>query len=142
MPKLIKYSFGKLNKAVCRTTGKEHEDWRDGHVGCVGIICIYESLKKHPGEKFIYFFHDYDPSWPDIRYLRTTYGEITETEEEIIIETRNSQYTFSIGDYDLTDEDKVALMLNVGFKYDELPYDIQINLYTGGIRVLGKKNQE
>lgn len=142
MPKLVKYSFGKLNKAICSTTGKEYDDWRSAHIGRVGIICIYESLKKRPGEKFIYFYHDDEPSGFNMKYLRTTYGEIEENEEDIQIKTLNSEYTFSIGEYNLTDEDKVALMLNVGFKYDELPYDIQINLYTGGIRVLGKKNQE
>lgn len=42
----------------------------------------------------------------------------------------------------MTEEDKVALMLNVGFSPEEIPYDIQINPYTGGLRVLGKKNQE
>lgn len=142
MPKLVSYYFGKLDKAVCLATGKEYDDWRGTQVGSVGIICIYESLQKRPGEKFIYFFHDDDPEGFDVKYLRTTYGDINETAKKIKIRTANSEYAFSLGNYDMTEEDKVALMLNVGFSPEEIPYDIQINPYTGGLRVLGKKNQE
>ena len=77
-----------------------------------------------------------------MKYLRTTYGDINETAKKIKIRTANSEYAFSLGNYDMTEEDKVALMLNVGFSPEEIPYDIQINPYTGGLRVLGKKNQE
>lgn len=141
MPKLVNYKFGKLMKAVSLQSGEDYEDWRGDHVGGVGIICIYESQKKRPGEKFIYFFHDDDPEGINVQYLRTTYGEIEENEKEVRIHTLNSEYTFSFGDYGMSDIDKLGLMLNVGFSYDMIPYDFIVDPYTGKIKILGIKDR-
>ena len=65
--------------------------WRIGYVGKPGCLCVFESERKRPGERFVRMCcYSQDD-------LTTTYGEIMIDGDRLILTTRNSRYVFKIG---------------------------------------------
>ena len=115
MPKLVKSCFGKLANIKDIQTGQSYpeSDWRMSHVDKPGIIVVYESLRQAPGKYFIILYHDEDIWDPDMKYIRTSCGDILEdTEDELYIRTFNSEYLFLLGDFGLDENRKATLVMN------------------------------
>ena len=114
MPKMIKSDFGKLISCIDRQTGKEHTDWRAEYIGKNGMIILYESERKHPGWRFVYFFPYMEGA--NQNYLNTATSEYmyVENEDSFTLTSKNSIWTFAFGEFDLTENEKLELLLNVG----------------------------
>lgn len=93
MAKIIKeYGLVKCIDVVPASDEAEVEwsTWRRDYVGRKnGLLNLYESQQKYPGEKFLVFFGNKAP-WE----LKTSYGELIEDGEQIIFLTRNTRYVF------------------------------------------------
>ena len=114
MARVIAHKFGKLVK-VADHKGVVYQDWRAEYIGKPGLIVLCESINKSPGKKFIYMFTASEPEELMQDYFHTSCGECEMDEESICITTNNSTYEFEIGDFGMTEEDKLLLMLNVRF---------------------------
>ena len=64
--------------------------WRMRYVGMKGILGMFESEHKHPGEKFMYI------ESRDGRCLKTSCGTYEYREDYLIFTTKHSVYTFQI----------------------------------------------
>ena len=66
---------------------------RKNYIGCIGQLKLYESEKKFPGEKFLYFwgfdFKEFS-KWD----LKTSYGDLTIDGDILTFLTKNSRYVF------------------------------------------------
>ena len=90
MAKLIKKGFGKLVSVEPNDTQKAYKAWRwrKKHEGFFGIINLYQSERKHPGE---YFIGVYDI---DLQYLKTSAGNLITDGNRMTLTTKNSKYVF------------------------------------------------
>lgn len=71
---------------------EKDEEWgrnRTLLVGQSGHLCAYTSERRYPGKQFLLFVTDY----PNM-YLQTSGGNLIEEEGCVILETKNSRYTF------------------------------------------------
>ena len=68
------------------------------YIGTEGKALFFESENKHPGKVCVYFEAFLDEKDVDVlyfdSYFRTSFGEMSETEEKIVLTTQNSIYTF------------------------------------------------
>ncbi len=90
--------------------GNPVNDWHDDYMNCAGMLCIYESEHKAPGKKFIYFYPN-EPENNNQRWFNSTSGTLTETDNELIVESGH-RYVFAKGDF-VSQEDFELLWLNV-----------------------------
>ncbi len=97
--------FGRFVECVDKTSGELYTDWRSTFYGSAGLVSIGTS-KKNPGQKFIYFyprvFGDEQP------YFHTPVGNFAETETEITLTLIDSIWKFELGDFDLSEFDKLS----------------------------------
>ena len=83
--------IAKLIEIIPITEAYENEwFWRMRYVGIEGVLGMFESEHKHPGERFLYI--------EDIngRYLKTSCGTYEYREDYLIFTTKHSVYTFQI----------------------------------------------
>ena len=83
--------IAKLIEIIPITEAYENEwSWRMRYVGIEGVLGMFESEHKHPGERFLYI--------EDIngRYLKTSCGTYEYCEDYLIFTTKHSIYTFQI----------------------------------------------
>ena len=66
-------------------------DWRLGYIGKPGCLSVWESERKHPGQRFARM----DCRSTDV--LKTGFGAITEDGGRLTIITKHSKYIFLIG---------------------------------------------
>ena len=90
--------------------GNPVHDWHDEYLDMVGMLSIYESENTSPGDRFVYFYPN-EPNMDTQRFFQTLTGEISESEDRIVLEAEN-KYFFEIGDY-VSEDDKALLWLNV-----------------------------
>ena len=62
--------------------------WRCRYIGMEGVLILFESEHKHPGELFLKI------ASRDGRYLKTSYGTVEIYENNLIFTTKNSKYKF------------------------------------------------
>ena len=62
--------------------------WRCRYIGMEGVLILFESEHKRPGELFLKIVSR------DGRYLKTSYGTVEFCENNIIFTTKNSKYKF------------------------------------------------
>ena len=62
--------------------------WRYQYIGLEGVLILFESDHKRPGELFLKIVNR------DGRYLKTSYGTVEFCENNIIFTTKNSKYKF------------------------------------------------
>lgn len=83
--------IAKLIEIIPITEAEENEwSWRMKYIGIEGVLGMFESEHKHPGEKFMYI------ESRDGRYLQTSCGTYEYREDYLIFATKNSVYTFQI----------------------------------------------
>ena len=66
-------------------------DWRLGYIGKPGCLSVWESERKHPGQRFLHL------NSRSTDELKTGCGEITEDSGRLSIATKHSKYIFLIG---------------------------------------------
>lgn len=94
MAKIIRHWKSACLKEATSTGKKPYEQWawRQFYVNEYGHLILGESEFKRQGEQFVYFdLEDYEDG-----YLRTTYGDVTITPDELTILTPNTKYIFSL----------------------------------------------
>ena len=91
--------------------GDQVHDWHDTYMNTSGLLCVYESERKAPGKKFVYYFPN-EPEEGFQRYFNSVSGEFTKTDDVITLEDSH-RLVFEVGDFVPEDEKKV-LQLNVG----------------------------
>ena len=91
---LTELFFGSLHEVIDRKTGNPYPtgDWRENYLDKDGTISIYESERRFPGQKRIYFIPDESTAY----YLTTSFGELQPSEDEYVLRTNNSIYKFRI----------------------------------------------
>lgn len=91
MPKLYKECGMAVVTAIepVNDTDNESWEWRLRNIGREGMLTIYTSEVRHPGEHFIQI-GDFDDR------LRTSCGKLTINGYEIELITRNSRYRFRL----------------------------------------------
>ena len=83
--------IAKLIEIIPIVDNDENEwSWRIRYVGMEGILGMFESEHKHPGEKFMYI------ESRDGRCLKTSCGTYEYREDYLIFTTKHSVYTFQI----------------------------------------------
>ena len=101
MAKLIRKHFGKV-VSVEPTAPSDIDrkwSWHKAYEGFYGIIHVYESQHRFPGKHFIVIYDiDFD-------YLKTGVGELKYEGKHILLNTRNSRYTFTYIDMEKKDGD-------------------------------------
>ena len=60
--------------------------WRCRYIGMEGVLILFESEHKHPGELFLKIVS------LDGRYLKTSYGTVEFFEDYLIFTTKQSKY--------------------------------------------------
>ena len=91
MAKKVNAYIAKLIEIIPITEAEENEwSWRMRYVGMEGILGMFESEHKHPGEKFVYIENR------DGRYLKTSCRTYEYREDYLIFTTKHSVYTFQI----------------------------------------------
>ncbi len=89
---------------------KPIDDWHSEYIGTAGMLCIYISEHKAPGKKFVYYYpNEADESAQ--RYFYTLAGELTESDNLIILDT-DHRYIFEEGDC-VSECDAALLMMNI-----------------------------
>ena len=124
MAKINEFTYGKMIGAESRKFGLPYMDWRRGFMNCPGIILIYESERKRPGMRFIYFYVNTGRSLLEDEnsiafqpaYFHTSLGNLSKTRNNIIVDTDNSRYIFEEGDFGLCESDKEFLMFCAGLR--------------------------
>ena len=66
-------------------------DWRLGYIGKPGCLSVWESERKHPGQRFLHL------NCRSTDVLKTGFGAITEDSGRLSITTKHSRYIFLIG---------------------------------------------
>ena len=66
-------------------------DWRLGYIGKPGCLSVWESERKHPGQRFLHL------NSRSTDELTTGCGEIMEDGGRLSITTKHSRYIFLIG---------------------------------------------
>ena len=66
-------------------------DWRLGYIGKPGCLSVWESERKHPGQRFLCL------NCRSTDELKTGFGAITEDGGRLSITTTHSKYIFLIG---------------------------------------------
>ena len=66
-------------------------DWRLGYIGKPGCLSVWESERKHPGQRFVHL------NCCSTDELKTGFGAITEGGGRLSITTKHSRYIFLIG---------------------------------------------
>lgn len=94
MPKTIRHWKGGYLKDVTPTERIPYDQWiwRLLYIHLYGHLVIKQSESSNPGKQYIFF----ETEEPNGHYIRTTYGDITVTTEELIILTPNSKYIFGL----------------------------------------------
>ncbi len=111
MSKIYRILYGKMVEAIDLETNKTSIKYGK-HINKPGLFYIARSEHKYPGKHFIYLFPN-DADTDQQAYFHTSCGKLTENENRIELITNQGKYTFEIGDFDLTEEDKQLLYLNV-----------------------------
>ena len=92
MAKLIaKFAYAELKSVI--SNNKSHpEGWdlREAYIKKAGTLSLFESVIKHPGERFAYM------NCFEGGELTTGCGKIEITDTELKITTKNSSYVFKI----------------------------------------------
>ena len=93
MPKLYKECGMAVVTAIepVEETEIESWEWRLRNIGREGLLTIYTSEVRHPGEYFIQVGDADD-------HLRTSCGKLTIDGNEIELTTRHSRYRFRLKD--------------------------------------------
>lgn len=90
MAKLIRKHFGKV-VSVEPTAPSDIDSewsWRKAYEGFYGIMHVYQSRHRFPGEYFIVIYDI------ELNYLKIGVGELKYEDKRILLTTRNSKYTF------------------------------------------------
>lgn len=119
--KLMELFFGTLMGITERKEGRSYPetDWRMRYVGCPGLIAVYESEYRAVGQKFVYFYPD-DPDNQMQDWIRTSAGDLHAMDDEYVLMSRNSKYSFKKDDGALPEERKLLMYLNLGMQPDDL----------------------
>lgn len=80
-------------------------DWRSAYCSLSGLIAVFESERKAPGKKFIYFFPK-GSAGQQQEWLQTSLGDLQIIDDIYMIVTRNSKYIFRRDDDIFTPEEK------------------------------------
>ena len=104
-----------INKVVKFTgytdlNGIPIHDWHDEYLGTVGMLSIYEEESEAPGKHFLYYYPN-EPAMETQRYFQTAPGEISESDNRIVLIEKN-KYIFETGEF-VSDGDKALLWMNV-----------------------------
>ncbi len=111
MANLIKRAFGRFVNCVDRNTGRPYTDWRAEYYGCNGIIKLGESEHKHPGWRFVYFYPYVEGAKQP--WFNTPTAEYQEDGNMITLTSQNSIWTFEFGEFDMTEDQKQEMALNM-----------------------------
>lgn len=111
MSNIIQKEFGTLMDARNRNTGMPYSDWRKDMLNQCGLILMYASEKNHPNQRVIYFF-PYSEN-KEQKYMRTSFGQLIQTENGCELRTKNSEYQFAFDGYKLNQQQKNLLCLKV-----------------------------
>ena len=88
---IIKYAPSVLLSVMkLNNDSRQKWNWREKYIGKPGCLSLFESVKKYPGERFVYM-NCYLFGW-----FTTTCGEIVIDGDILTITTRNSRYVFKI----------------------------------------------
>ena len=89
MAELIKIQYGRVVSVEPRNPSAISQDWnwRKEFEGFCGIMHIYQSQHKHPGQHFIVIY-DIEQN-----YLKTGAGDLINNGNRITLTTKNSIYT-------------------------------------------------
>ena len=93
--KLIKYEKVKFINVICKD-GTYIEQGKHNCIGKEGMVCFSESEKTFKGKicgYFESFYQSYDKEI-DERCMRTSFGDLKETENSFSLETDNHIYIF------------------------------------------------
>ena len=97
---IIKQAYIGILDTASDGEGNTYNDWRYSYIGKPDVIAICEAASAdQAGNSWICFF----PPEPLGAYLKTSYGDIQKTADNLSIATRNSQYSFHIDNDCLTD---------------------------------------
>lgn len=110
MSKFIEFKYGYFKKCENKKTVEKKIDVKE-FINKAGLIAVFESEKKMPGKRFIYFCPN-EPNATFQRYFATTPGEIEEIDGKLLIETMHSIYTFKLDEDGVSKSDKDLLVLN------------------------------
>lgn len=96
MAKLIDHFDEVVVKSIKKITEEEYEKWkwREEYIDLKGVLLIFESEKKWPGEKFVYFNSGSE-------HFKTSCGQCEIKENEIEIITKNSIYEFEVSEEEM-----------------------------------------
>lgn len=105
---MAKYLENKIVRFVSYTDleGNPIDEGVDSFLNTTGMLCIYESEHKHPGEKFVYYY----PCEPDKdmqRWINSVCGTLMEDGDVVVLRT-DRIYTFECGEL-LSDDDIAQL---------------------------------
>ena len=112
---IVNYMFGKMISAMEKSTGRPYDDWRKKYLDWPGLIVVGESEHRDPGGRFVYLY----PSDPDNimqPYFHSSIGCVEQNDGLLTCTTKNSIYTFSIGDEGLDDRARQELIMLVSMK--------------------------
>lgn len=90
MPKVITVSRARMISVTPTEKKPSRPDWREEYVSQVGLLRLFESERKHPGNNYAIFLSD-DGSW-----LKTSCGEYRIAGDTLTLTTRNSRYEFQL----------------------------------------------
>ena len=137
MAKVVKnYGHAKciLVEPANKTVETSWKNWRQGYTGMEGKLRLFESLKKYPGQRFLYFIADsffQGMGFEEPAYLKTSYGTESLEGDLLTFCTINTRYTFRLDrptDEELTEvKDDVARYTRACFTRDpedDRRYDI------------------
>lgn len=92
--------------------GKPLNDRISNYLGTVGLLCIFESEKKAPGTRFIYFYPNENEL--DIQqYFHSSCGRLTQTDDVICLET-DHKYAFEVSG-DMSELEIETMLMNINY---------------------------
>ena len=109
MPKLIEQKVARFIECTDHD-GNPARDWTQNYLQTPGLLCIYESMKKYPGKKFIYFYPN-EPDSDEQRYFHSSCGDLTQEGNRICL-TGDHTFVFEEGDF-VPEIELLEIKLNV-----------------------------